>query len=831
MKILNKFTFKNLRLNKQRSIVTIIGILLSCALITAVMTMYTSFRETMLYSSVVNYGENHTVLYDVSKEDYSIIDKYKGVKNTYYTSKLGYMSYDGEYNIVIGLNSESIIDFSNFIQEGRVPNNDKELVISDYQANKYKLSIGDKITTDIGELYIDTEDGLMEVDHYLYGYEFLFEKDFGTTYEIVGISDNYTYFDHGYNTNMFTYSEEFSEENELFILYDDASQYLDLTIEINDIKYENDMPVSSKYEYHYNSEYLIWLGVYGDDNTTSSLYTVLAIVALIIVGTSVFCIRNSFAISVTEKIRMYGMLSSVGATPKQIKRTVYSEGLYLGLIAIPIGILLGIGVSALLLQLVDLFLGDVSEINFIFSISIWAIIISALLAIITIFFSTFTSARRASKITEIVAIKNQNEIKIKKKKKVPFLFRKLFKVGGIFAYKNMYRNKSKFRTTIISLIVSIATFVSLSYYMNIGFSAASSIYGEANYNISFRLDNGWEIEPSETIEIYNDIIELDNVNRYDYSQLITGFTDLKYLNSEVSDQFSGDSLYMNIALISDLEYTRLLVKNDLRKEDVKDKAIIVNAVVDTSDGKASDILKDDLGEIEISLNGTDTMSFDLLYLDNIDIMSRDGVWYSSPTLVLSREYYSELFEEAFPSTLYVDSTDPYQLHIDVDNYAEANSRAFDIYNIEEMNRIQNNILLLISIFLYGFIAVIILIGLTNVFNTITTNMMLRSREFAILKSIGVSNKELKNMIRLESLLYGLKSLFWGLGIGIGLAYLVFYILNRTPDTALIDSFELPFTAIIISIIFIFLIIYLIMRLSLAKINKQNIIETIKNENI
>ena len=139
--------------------------------------------------------------------------------------------------------------------------------------------------------------------------------------------------------------------------------------------------------------------------------------------------------------------------------------------------------------------------------------------------------------------------------------------------------------------------------------------------------------------------------------------------------------------------------------------------------------------------------------------------------------------------------------------------------------------LLVSIFLYGFIGVITLIGITNIFNTITTNMMLRQREFAILRSTGMTNKEFKNMIRLESLFYGVKSLFFGLIFGIGLSYLMYYIMKQNDISNLVKSFEIPLTSIVISTVFVFLIINLIMRYSLAKINKQNIIETIRNENI
>ena len=135
--------------------------------------------------------------------------------------------------------------------------------------------------------------------------------------------------------------------------------------------------------------------------------------------------------------------------------------------------------------------------------------------------------------------------------------------------------------------------------------------------------------------------------------------------------------------------------------------------------------------------------------------------------------------------------------------------------------------LIISIFLYGFIAVISVIGITNIFNTITTNMALRNREFAILKSIGMTNKEFRSMINYESFIYGLKALLFGTPVGILLSYLIYNITGIIYST----DYYLPINAIIISIIFVFVIIFITMQYSARKTKNQNIIETIRKENI
>ena len=147
--------------------------------------------------------------------------------------------------------------------------------------------------------------------------------------------------------------------------------------------------------------------------------------------------------------------------------------------------------------------------------------------------------------------------------------------------------------------------------------------------------------------------------------------------------------------------------------------------------------------------------------------------------------------------------------------------------MEESIRAENAIVLVVSIFLYGFIGVITLIGITNIFNTITTNMNLRKKEFAMLKSIGMTKKEFNRMIRLESIFYGVKSLIIGIPIGLVLSYGMYNMFKNSMEM----EYVLPYKAIIVAIVFVAVVIGIIMRYSMSKINKQNIIETIRNDNI
>ena len=178
--------------------------------------------------------------------------------------------------------------------------------------------------------------------------------------------------------------------------------------------------------------------------------------------------------------------------------------------------------------------------------------------------------------------------------------------------------------------------------------------------------------------------------------------------------------------------------------------------------------------------------------------------------------------------IYIKSSNPDKLQEDIEKALTGYKGGYILNNIARSEKNQRSVFTLVAIFLYGFIAVIALIGITNIFNTITTNMELRSREFAMLKSIGMTTKEFNKMIRLESFFYGMKSLLIGIPIGIVLSYLIFKALS---SGSLMLKYELPIVGILISIISVFLLIFCIMKYSINKINKQNTIETIRNENI
>ena len=294
--------------------------------------------------------------------------------------------------------------------------------------------------------------------------------------------------------------------------------------------YSIDETPTRKYDISLNISLLNFEGVGLNNSYMKMLYLVGAVVISIIIISSVFVIGNSFAISITERTRQYGMLSSIGATKKQIRKNVLFEGLILGIIAIPLGILLGIMVNGILALILNVLIKNIyEEINFIYSVPVMAIIASIILSSVTIYLSCLSSARKASRVSPIDAIRSSEDIKIKNKKiKSPKIIKKLFGIGGVIAYKNLKRNKKKYRTTVVSLVVSIMIFISVTSLVQYGFTLSNSTYKELKYNMDFYANSREETRKEQ----YNKLLEitkLDTVKEYSIQKVVSLQLDLSSL--------------------------------------------------------------------------------------------------------------------------------------------------------------------------------------------------------------------------------------------------------------------------------------------------------------
>ncbi|WP_302488160.1 ABC transporter permease [uncultured Ruminococcus sp.] len=893
MKVLNKFTIKNLKLNKSRTVVTIIGIMLSCALIMVVAGMAASAQQTM-----VNLQINVTGNYDlfVKGANKKIIDNAqanRNVKAVYIKQKLGcaYLpqaKFDTKpYINVVAFNEKSFTDcFNVTLKEGRLPQNGNELVLSQsvIENSKADYKIGDTVALDLGKRVYDSGDEipLDDTDYFndTNGTEKLVDTH-KKTYTVVGVfnkvSSSYFAADSiSASSSAFTLAEENADINDLFISFtsDGEKDYITTSGEILNLTGDDFDNLKNDFEVYLengdfdeasiNKDLLRYKGFALSDEYMRMLLSLAVIIIVIIAISSIFVIRNSFAISITEKTKLYGMLASIGATSKQIRHNVLFEGFVLGIIGIPAGILLGVGVIALLVVILNALLENMlNGISFVYAVPWWVAVISAVMSAVIILFSTLSSAFRASRIAPITAIRGNNDIKINKKKsyKSPKFIKKLFGVGGEIAYKNLKRSKKKYRTTVISIIVTVAMFISISTFIEYGMKITGDHFKDIPYNITVHAND--KLSYDEYENIYKRIIADTDINSSikaceNYYGNIVGLTDYYTEDAKAAELQGGDLAY--VFGVDNKNFKEYVTALGYNYDDVKDKALItndfkyynsdnilikgkefdlpMNTVVKLYPNGTPSYTEDDIKEIQKTdpdfvYNPDDYKSVDLVIYDTINkevpgsIVSSIMSTLNEGSVLVSEDYFKKLFAEDNDHTtgvVVIDSADPantveYIHNLDIEN--------LDVFNVNEQKEQMNAVVLIVAIFAYGFIIVISLIGITNVFNTINTNMRLRSKEFAMLKSIGMTKKEFNRMIRLESLFYGLKSLLIGVPLGLLGGYAIF---KATGNTIMLD-YSFPTMAVLISIVFVFFVVWLIMKISISKVNKQNIIETIRNDNI
>lgn len=881
MKLLNKLTLKNLRLNKVRTIVTIVGIMLSAALITVVSGMALSGRQTMIDAQKTWSGD-----YDVSLDiiDTAKIDEIRqnrNVENAYYKERLGFskatVADNAEYGYAVTAISENAFDgcFKLKLEKGSFPTNSNEAVVTGAFKNTdgKDVKVGDKITLELGVLKgtdgkVLGESELLDLSPKRFKESKITDKK-QKTYTITGIIENPNTRELNPSScfEIYTVSDEESpveairtkHMNKLYIAYTPQSEgnYLQNTADILGFKADDmsnvisdeispeDQQTSGINGYSFNTTLLAMKGYGGSDGTNVMIFSLAVIIIIIVMLASVFVIRNSFAISITEKTSMYGMLASVGATKRQIRRNVLFEGFILGLIGIPLGILLGLGVNAILIAILNSVLGDMlSGATFVFVTPTIPIICAIVLSAVTIFCSSFFIALRASRIPPLVAIRGNEDIKAKNNKpyRTSKLTKKLFGVGGEIASKSLKRSRKKYRTTVISIVVSVAMFIAVSAFMDYGMTYTEHYYGKTDYSYTVV---GIDSKQAQTIE------KMPEIENY-----LTVGSQYGCVSADVPVNECGENfLYDNADGTKSFSVEFLEFEHDTFVQICRELKLDYNEV--KGGVLAYSKVTPDYGEGSrsydepVPLYGKDAPTKFIVYgndeegnelktgklrvaslFDEIpksaDSVIGEGTIFGQGLIIGEQGVISsQVGKDGCAVTLYANTSD----HTSLTNRIESMEGADDsiyIYDYEEIVRQFNAVMLIVGIFVYGFIGVISLIGLTNIFNTISTNMQLRSKEFASLKSIGMTKKEFNRMIRLESLMYGIKSLLIGIPLGV---LGVFAIFSAFSKGSVPMSFVFPWKAILISIAAVFIVVWLIMKYSISKVNKQNIIETIRNDNI
>ncbi|MFB5762715.1 ABC transporter permease [Paenibacillus medicaginis] len=713
MNIVNTLTLRHLKQNKRRTLVTIIGVIISVAMVTAVSTLVFSFADLMIRQTIADTGEWHVQYQDVTKEQLAAIQGDDATKTVAITRDLGYASLEGGQNPnkpYLFIKEYDALGFAQFqveLSKGRLPHTDKEVVISESVATnaKVKYDIGDRLTLRIGERFEQGSDHPLDQSEPLRrGEDTLNEtlqhikiKDFTVVGFIkrpaweTAVTPSYTVIsyvdDHIIGGNdrvdasvvlqrvhlfLFAHAEELAEKNQ-----------------IETVQYNNDL--------------LHYYGLSSSGASSSMMFSLSAILMAVIMIGSVALIYNAFAISVAERSRHLGMLASVGATKRQKRNSVLFEGFVIGLICIPIGILCGlagIGITfGFMNGMIEEALWTDEKLRLI--VTPLSLLSACLVSMLTIFVSAYLPAIQASKVSAMDAIRQTTDIKLTAKAvKTSKFIRRFFGIEAEIGLKNLKRNRRRYHAIVFSLVISIVLFLTVSFFTE-GMTQSLELSQEGvDYDIEVSYSNGQRIDD----RLMQSIVSLDSVTEY-----------------------------------------------NVIHEDDEDRA---NA----------------------------------------------------------------------STYLHLKSTEPMKTQQEIEEMHETN---LNVYNVYQSRKNEEQQILLMSVFSYGFIVLISAISIANIFNTISTGAALRKREFAMLKSVGMTPKGFAKMMNYESVFYGVKSLLFGLPV----SFIVMVLIYRAFANKFSYGFTLPWMSILSVIVAVFVIVGSAMVYSGAKVKKENIIDALKQENI
>lgn len=851
MNIFNKVALQSMRKSRTRTFVTVIGVILSATMITAVATFSISLQHYMINGSLEKSGKWHVALVDEDASFIKICKQNKQVKHTVTVENIGYAALDGckirnkPYLFIAGYNEDSFNALPVNLISGRLPENSEEILIPAHVATKggINVEVGDTITLNIGDR-VSGDETLTQLNPYSPGGKSGKGKEalignMEKTFKIVGTCQRVSYEPvkaPGFTAITMSDKNNATDSYSVFVMLKNARQI---------------HKFASKYApagtYLFNDDVLRFMGLSDDKLFNSFLYSVGSILVLLVMVGSIFLIYNSFEISLNERMHQFGILSSIGATKTQLRNSVLFEGLCIGAMGIPVGIILGLVSIKLVLNAVSYNFSSIlyHNVSLTLVISIPVLIIAAVISLITILISAYLPARKAANTPVMECIRQTKEVKIHSKDvKTSKFSKRIYGLEGILALKSFKRNKRRYRSIVLSLTLSIILFISANafeLYLK-AFAKQSIMLTDCDICITFE-----HINEEEMFRLYDKLNKVDDVTDSSY-QALSWYT-CTVNTKQLTDKYKKAAgirknektidLPVWILFYADDTYTDILNDLNLNQDEFtganpKLLAIAKNEDPDSENGDYFDIFQNDTmnlsltpehNEKKVSAKNVPVTFIDVIPGDSLPTLDTQPADYS---FVVCAPYSQKgNFENEFKG-LKFKSKNPSNSEEKMRTLlqsAEITSQ-YNLYNMSGALEQNRNIIFIVNVFTYVFVIMISLIATANVFNTISTNIKLRRRELSMLRSVGMSDHDFQKMMNFECVLYGIRTLVYGLPLAAIFSYLIY---KGMVAGGVVIAYVFPWGSMVISILGVFFIVFITMLYSTSKLKKDNIIDGLRDD--
>ena len=860
MNIFHKVALEGLKKSRTRTLVTIIGVVLSTALFTAVATFGVSLLNYVTNGAVLKYGDWHVAFPDVDssfvqqQSNDSRVEHITVFENIGYAKLEGGQNPDKPYLFIAGFDADAFDNLPITLLSGRLPENSSEILVPAHvTANGgVQFSVGDTLTLSVGARQNET--GMLS-QHDPYGLlgETLIPKE-KKTYTVVGICQRPTFEERsapGYT--LITVADSAASTDSL-------SAFVTLQHPFQVHSYTNETANSNAYIL--NDDVLRFMGFSNDKIFTSLLFAVGGIVIAIIMIGSILLIYNAFNISLNERTHQFGIFMSVGATAKQLRGSVLFEGFCIGLVGIPIGILIGISSMQVVLSLTAQKFVDImyDNVDLTLTVSVPVIAAAATISLITILISAYIPAKKAATTPVMECIRQTNEVKVENKAtKTSALALCIYGLEGTLALKNFKRNKRRYRSIILSLTLSIVLFIATNSFIIYLKQASEQANVYTNYDICL---GSLEIEDNQMLALYDAVKDVKGVDQssyqtYVYYNCVVPSNALTQAYWQATGEDSSQEtvqLTAGVQFLDDASYEEIVKSLDLPVSEYtgSNAKMLAVAIMAIDDGRThvmedfDNVFTDSSLELTVTPKTKTGQATELQQDINITVAKFEPPDIPAVVSGLS-EQLPYLFDIVVPWSL-KDSWIPNGSDVDIyskgitfqsETPAQTTSTIKSItegmgitvpYTLMNMSRAlveSRNYIFIANIFAYLFIVMISLIAVANVFNTISTNIKIRRRELAMLRSVGMSDREFNKMMRFECAFYGIRALLLGLPIALLCSWLIYKGMYAGGADSI--DFILPWNSICISVISVLLITFVTMTYSVSKIKKENIIDALRDE--
>ncbi len=846
MNIFNKVALQGLIKNRTRTIVTIIGVALSSAMITGIASFAVSLQNYMINNAVARYGGWHVEFPDVDASFVQERINDDEAQDTAAYENVGYAILDGgtnpdkPYLFIAGFSEEDFDTLPISLVSGRLPENSGEAVVPAHVASNggVKISVGDTLSLAVGSR-MDGNERLNQHDPYISGEEPGTEKETFVpakekTYTVVGICQRPVF-------------EEYSAPGYTLITAADAAETADsfsvfVTLK-NPYRVRSYAESRSEGSVVFHDDVLRFMGLSGSDTFNTYLYSAVGIlVALIMIG-SIFLVYNSFTISLNDRTQQFGILLSVGATDKQLRNSVLFEGICIGIVGIPLGVLMGIPSIRLVLSLVARNFGNMiySTVPLTLTVSAPAIAAAAVISMITILISAYIPARKAARTPVMECIRQTNEIKVEPREmRISAFAERIYGLEGILALKNFKRNKRRYRSIVLSLTLSVVLFVSANAFGTSLEQETGEVDVDTGYDICFYTE---DMEESELLQLYDLLKTAEGVYESSYQAIaaytcpvrVKDFSDSYREHAGYAATGNAVELSMDIQFVEDRVYQQLMESLGLPAEEYTGPAAKLPAIArETTENGQLDMFPETSMEFTImpktGSEATQAQDITVTFLDELPIgvlPGQDSAENPYTFRIVAPYGQKEYLQPAgAPAKLGLTfrSVNPAQSTAEMKTMLEAAgvTAGYTLYNVYEAFEQSRNMMFIVNLFTSVFVIMISLISVANVFNTISTNIRLRRRELAMLRSIGMPDHEFNKMMSAECVFCGIRTLLFG----IPLAGIVAWLIHRALVSRDV-AFLFPWRSIGISVLGVFLVIFITMLYTVRRIKKENIIDALR----